>query len=116
MIKNNLPKWTTDRIVFVIVCILLIAAGIWVYFLSRQLRSARRDAKIQTILVDHTQTLNADSMRSAVEKNLQAGYQAIIANYEARVKLLNNENQRVKSENKSLRAAFDTIVIDRPDF
>lgn len=113
---QTLPKWTPDRIVFAVVILLLIAAGVWVFILSRQLSSARHAAKVQTVVVQRDNILNADSLRSAVEHRVQDSVRAVVANYKNQLNALRNEITKIRAQNVALRASYDTMSLDRPDF
>lgn len=111
-----MKKLSPDRWVFIGIIVLLLAAGSWVYILSRQLRFAKHDAAVKTVIVERDKVLNTDSVRTVIERRVQDSAAAIIDQYNQKLKTLRNENSLLKSQNATLRAAYDNISIERPDY
>lgn len=108
--------WSKDRIIFVALIAGAIAAGVWIYVLTRQLRSARHAAKVQTVVVARDNVLNADSLRSATERRVQDSAAAVIDQYSRQLKTLRNEISILQTQNAALRDAYNSINVERPDF
>lgn len=109
-------KVTPDRVLFIALIIVVAAAGIWIYLLSRQLRSARHDAKVQTVVVQRDKVLNTDSVRMVIERRVQDSAAAVILIYEKQLKTLRNENYQLKNQNAALRDAYNGVDLQRPEY